>query len=221
MKKRAKKIRYTFWLTAIPLNGNVRMVHGVSHEPMQTEVHFIALAENAFLIFLSICILSFCNFVWNVLSLFSRRLNSSDVLHDNILNIVYRITTLCELKPSRRETTYYFSHNALVHTYTHTRTRSDIFREVSHSYSNWNSSLFPVSAGRCSKIYVSLTHTVNYFHYLRSVMLLTFRQTIASIAAYYLSIRSGCSDFWLKYSRNNKNNSGAQATEQWNTDLII
>lgn len=32
------------------------------------------------------------------------------------------------------------------------------------------------------KIYVSLTHTVPWmFHYLRSAMLLTFRQTIASI----------------------------------------
>lgn len=151
----------------------------------------------------SICILSFCNFVWYVLSLFSRRLNSSDVLHDNILNIVYRITMLCELKPSRRrETTYCSSHNILVHTihkHTHTYVRpvgclSRSLLFLLHlkfeSISRVRRSVF--------KIYVSDSYRELFPLFALGYGVDFSGKAIASIAACYLSNRTGCSDCWLK-----------------------
>lgn len=100
----------------IPLIENVRMVHGVCLEPLQPSVH--CMAENAFLIFLFAFFLSFLILLF---TLFTVELIPWMFCHDNILNIVYRIT-MCYANWNilERETTHCFSHNAQTHTCTNT-----------------------------------------------------------------------------------------------------
>lgn len=95
--------------------------------------------------------------------------------HDSILNIVvYRITMLYELKHSRRETTHCFSHIMHIHTNTSKcTTRTHSFACKFRSLVGWLEYNFRISRDlkfesisrvrwTLFKIYVSLTHTVNY-----------------------------------------------------------
>lgn len=95
-----------------------------------------------------------------------------DVLHDNILNIVYRITALCELKRfCCKETTYYFSHN------THGRMCIATLRLKFESISRVRRTLF-------KNLCLSFVPWIIPIMWAR-LCCLTFRPTIASIFLFH------------------------------------
>lgn len=112
----------------------------------------------------SICI--FFSFLILLFALFTVELIPWMFCHDNILNIVYRIT-MCYANWNilDRETTHCFSHNAQTHICTDTLNGSFVGSLVSILYLCISSDLkFKTISRVCRtlfKIYVSLTHTVN------------------------------------------------------------
>lgn len=150
-------------MTAVPLNGNVRMCGALNRCKQK------CMAENAFLIFhslspyYSIWILVYFLFVCvHIRAIYSFHIDLIPRMFCTIIFLIllYRITTLCERWNVLSKGNYlllFTSHNT-TNKQTYTHTRSDVFCEtrlilspassfLSHSSWLWNSTLFPVSVG--------------------------------------------------------------------------